>query len=186
MAIAHRSPAPTTTFTQDERLHWIRELLTGSDESLPYRVAGILLLLYAQPMVKIAALRTDQVSAGDDGLRINLGLEPAPVPEPFADLRRRHIDSRRTQLTGTDTGWLFSSVCTGRHLHPNTMMDRIRSLGICSARAQHLSAPSLPRCHRRSPQKCSDTATQSPTATPNWPHNRGCSTPHSGSSLQLG
>ena len=69
MAIAHRSPAPTTTFTQDERLHWIRELLTGSDESLPYRVAGILLLLYAQPMVKIAALRTDQVSAGDETMQ---------------------------------------------------------------------------------------------------------------------
>ncbi|MDR6910955.1 hypothetical protein J2W54_002908 [Rhodococcus fascians] len=37
---------------------------------------------------------------------------------------------RTTQLTGTDTGWLFPSIRTGRHLHPNTMMDRIRSLGI--------------------------------------------------------
>ncbi|WP_176458612.1 MULTISPECIES: recombinase XerD [unclassified Rhodococcus (in: high G+C Gram-positive bacteria)] len=130
VTIAHRSPAPTITFTQDERLRWIRELLTGSSESLPYRVAGILLLLYAQPMVKIAALRTDHLTTDTDGLCITLGAEPAPVPEPFAVLLRRHIQSRTTQLTGTDTGWLFPSIRTGRHLHPNTMMDRIRSLGI--------------------------------------------------------
>jgi len=42
--------------TQNQRLAWIKELLTGDAESLPYRVAGILLLLYAQPLVRIAAL----------------------------------------------------------------------------------------------------------------------------------
>ncbi|WP_179272949.1 MULTISPECIES: recombinase XerD [unclassified Rhodococcus (in: high G+C Gram-positive bacteria)] len=130
VTIAHRSPAPTVTFTQEERLHWIRELLTGTSESLPYRVAGILLLLYAQPMVKIAALRTDQISAGTDGLWIALGTEPAPVPEHFAALLRQHIPSRATRLTGADTGWLFPSVRTGRHLHPNTLMDRLRAVGI--------------------------------------------------------
>ena len=96
VTIAHRSPAPTTTFTHDERLHWIRELLTGSSESRPYRVAGIILLLYAQPMVKIAALRTDHLTTDTDGLCITLGAEPAPVPEPFAGLLRRYIASRTT------------------------------------------------------------------------------------------
>ena len=38
--------------TRDQRLAWIKELLTGDTESLPYRVAGTLVLLYAQPLVK--------------------------------------------------------------------------------------------------------------------------------------
>ncbi|MDT5357268.1 MAG: hypothetical protein QOJ56_5800, partial [Mycobacterium sp.] len=38
--------------TQDQRLAWIKLLLGGDAESLPYRVAGTLLLLYAQPLVK--------------------------------------------------------------------------------------------------------------------------------------
>lgn len=130
VTIAHRCPVPTVTFTQEERLHWIRELLTGSSESLPYRVAGILLLLYAQPMVKIAALRTDQVGRSGDGPRIALGVEPAPLPEPFAGLLLRHVASRATLLTGADTGWLFPSFRTGSHLHPNTLMGRLRALGI--------------------------------------------------------
>ena len=44
--------------TQDQRLAWVKELLTGDMESLPYRVAGTLLLLYAQPLMKIVALPT--------------------------------------------------------------------------------------------------------------------------------
>lgn len=35
--------------TQDQRLQWIRELLTSGAASLHYRVAGIPVLLYAQP-----------------------------------------------------------------------------------------------------------------------------------------
>ncbi len=43
--IAHREAKTTRTLTQDQRLGWIKELLTGDAESLPYRVAGTLLLL---------------------------------------------------------------------------------------------------------------------------------------------
>ena len=48
----------TRLLTQDQRLAWVKELLTGDMESLPYRVAGTLLLLYAQPLMKIVALPT--------------------------------------------------------------------------------------------------------------------------------
>lgn len=36
--------------TKEESLVWIRELLQGDSDSLPNRVAGILLLLYAHPL----------------------------------------------------------------------------------------------------------------------------------------
>ena len=48
----------TRLATQDQRLAWIKGLLTDDIESLPYRVAGTLLLLYAQPLIRIVALPT--------------------------------------------------------------------------------------------------------------------------------
>ncbi len=56
--ITHQQAPPSRALTHDQRLAWLHELLEGSSESLSYRVAGILLLLYAQPLTKVAALRT--------------------------------------------------------------------------------------------------------------------------------
>lgn len=49
---------------------------------------GRLLLLYAQPLVKVVALQLDDI---DDGMSIALGQRPTDVPEPFATLLRTHI-----------------------------------------------------------------------------------------------
>jgi hypothetical protein len=56
--IGHYTAEGRPAIQQEQRLAWLRELLTGTSESLPYRVAGTLLLLYAQPIVRVAALRT--------------------------------------------------------------------------------------------------------------------------------
>lgn len=45
VTVGHRPARSSPSLTQDQRLAWINELLTGSSESLPYRVAGLLLLL---------------------------------------------------------------------------------------------------------------------------------------------
>ena len=77
-----RQAKTTRTLTQDQRLAWIKELLTGDAESLPYRVAGTLLLLYAQSLVRIAALKTTAIVVTPHETRISLGTEPVPVPDP--------------------------------------------------------------------------------------------------------
>ncbi|MDQ2848152.1 MAG: recombinase XerD [Actinomycetota bacterium] len=117
--------------TQEQRLQWIRELLTGTSESLPYRVAGVLLLLLAQPLVKIAALRTEDVAPTPGGLTIRLGRDPLALPEPFADLVRQHVKNRPNMATvNSNSPWLFPSNRAGQHLHPNTIMLRLRQLGV--------------------------------------------------------
>ena len=117
--------------TQDQRLEWIRELLSGDSESLPYRVAGTLLLLYAQPLVKVAAIPMSKVLVAPDGLSLELGVTASPVPEPFAELLKRHITDRPNRRTvGADNPWLFPGYRPGEHLHPNTLMDRLRRLGM--------------------------------------------------------
>src|SRR5690606_978181 len=84
--IGHRTPRTSPTVSQDERLAWLQELLTGDSESLPYRAAGVLLLLYAQPLVRVAALRTTDIQTRDGGLYLGLGKHPTPVPAPFSEL----------------------------------------------------------------------------------------------------
>ena len=53
--------------TQDQRLAWIKELLTGDTESLPYRVAGTLVLLYAQPLQQTPPLAPPRVGHHNRG-----------------------------------------------------------------------------------------------------------------------
>lgn len=132
VTIQHRSAKTSPLLSQDQRLAWIHELLTGTSESLPYRVAGMLLLLYAQPLVKVVTVPTTFVDDGDTGMSITLGAHPTDVPEPFASLVREHLAARPNFRTGAgpESPWLFPSTLAGRHLHPNTVMNRLRDLGM--------------------------------------------------------
>ncbi len=131
VTLGFRQPKTVRVLTQDQRLEWIRELLTGDSESLPYRVAGTLLLLYAQPLVKVASIPMNRVLVAPNGLSLELGATASPVPEPFAKLLKSHIANRPNLRTaGAGNPWLFPGYRPGEHLHPNTLMDRLRWLGI--------------------------------------------------------
>lgn len=131
ITLRHRQAKTVRVLTQDQRLEWIRELLSGDSESLPYCVAGTLLLLYAQPLVKVSAVPMSKVLVAPDGVSLELGITPSPVPEPFAELLKSHIINRPNLRTaGADNPWLFPGYRPGEHLHPNTLMDRLPWLGI--------------------------------------------------------
>ena len=132
IVVEHYRARTVPLLTQDQRLDWLRELLTGNSTTLPYRIAGILVLLYAQPLVKVAALRTTDVTDSPGELMLTLGKEPAPVPNPFSALLKEHLANRPNLRTGNhrQSPWLFPSYRTGQHLHPTTLSDRLRSHGI--------------------------------------------------------
>lgn len=99
----------------------------------PYNgIDGLLTCAYAQPLVKVVALELRVVDDQLAGMSITPGLRPTDVPAPFAQLLRDHIARRPNLRTGSgpDSPWLFPSTLAGRHLHPNTVMDRLRDLGI--------------------------------------------------------
>lgn len=129
--VPYRTPRSRPAITQEQRTAWIGEMLVGTSESLPYRTAGILLLLLAQPLVKVVALRLDAVHDSPAGMTIELGTPPTPLPEPFAGLVRAHLSNRPNLATGnTESPWMFPSTRAGRHLLPQTVMTRLRDLGI--------------------------------------------------------
>ena len=131
--VQSRQTQSVPLLTQEQRLAWIKELLGGDVESFPYRVAGTLLLLYAQPLVKIAALQTTAIVLTPHETRISLGAEPVPVPEPFAGMLKDHLRNRpnlRTAGGTAATSWLFPGNLPGKHLNSQTMMLRLRNRGI--------------------------------------------------------
>lgn len=102
--------------------------------TLACRVAGILLLLYAQPLTKIASLKYSAVVSIDGETRIMLGVEPIPVPLPFAAMLNTLLTARRNLRTAGGSGpanpWLFPGVSAGHHLTAQRIMRRLRMLGI--------------------------------------------------------
>jgi hypothetical protein len=175
--VAHRQAKTTRVLTQEQRLAWLKELLTGEAESLPYRVAGTLLLLYAQPLTRIVALKTTAIVPSPPEMRISLGVEPVPVPSPLAGMLSHHLRNRPNLRTGggmVANPWLFPGYRPGTHLDPQSIMLRLRKLGV------NLLGGATLRCRTWSPKyrlpwspNCSAIATKSPNATPNLPPNHG-------------
>lgn len=129
--VARRTTRSSPSITEQTRLDRLARCLRDEPETRAYRVAAVLLLLDAQPLVRIAALHRDQILSTVDGPAILLGNEPAALPSPFAELLLEHLTHRPNMQTGnTDNPWVFPSTQPGRHIRPNTMMIRLRSLGI--------------------------------------------------------
>jgi hypothetical protein len=128
--IDYRQARTSRVLTQEQRLAWLKELLTGDAESLPYRVAGTLLLLYAQPLVRIAALPTGAVVLTPHETRITLGAEPAPVPDPFAGMLKHHLMNRPNLRSGGGGSvvnpWMFPGFHPGKHLDPQAIMQALQ------------------------------------------------------------
>ena len=146
ITIGFRQAKTVAVLTQGQRLALLKACLTDSIDTLPYRVAATLLLLYAQPVVKIAAMKSTDVILTPDGLRLGLGEgHPAPVPEPFASLLTEHLAARPNMRTGSSSGseWLFPGYRPGQHIHPNTLMVRLREIGIDLLGARNASLRAL-------------------------------------------
>jgi hypothetical protein len=126
LTIGFRPARTSPLLTQDDRLHLLARCLTGEPDTLAYRVAAVLLLLYAQPLQRIAALRTEDVHVAPTEIRIKLGDHPAALPEPFAQLLRDHLTSRPNLRTANTGGspWLFPSTRADQHLDPSTIRTR--------------------------------------------------------------
>ncbi|WP_426988556.1 hypothetical protein [Pseudarthrobacter sp. Y6] len=137
-----RSRQTTTIRTplgQHQRVSAIQRLLT--EESLPLhsRIAGMLILLYAQPATRILRLTTSDVINDGTTTTIRLGDPPTPVPEPLALLLQDYVANRPNQDTATNPGseWLFPGQRAGEPMHPVTLRGLLRKIGIPPQRGRN-------------------------------------------------
>jgi hypothetical protein len=117
----------------DQRLRLVGTLLADDTIDLRDRVAGCLLLIFAQPITRLARLTVNDV---DDHVRpvcLRLGSEPLELPEPLgrlvAELKQRQ-PGLATTAAGDRGRWLFPGLRLDAPLHPEHMRRRLRRHGI--------------------------------------------------------
>ena len=80
---------------EDERLDALRRLLTSPDIPMRLRIAGIIVLLYAQPLTRVVRLTIDDVLHDGGTVLLRLGEPASPIPAPVASLLQEYIAGLR-------------------------------------------------------------------------------------------
>jgi hypothetical protein len=130
---ATRWYGPTRALDDQARWDATRRLLHNDTLGARDRLAGLLVLLYAQPVARISRLTTDQVTTDDTTVRIHLGSTPITLPDPVADLMRQLLDGKRGHATtgaGHPSPWLFPGGQPGRPISATHLGQRLKDLGI--------------------------------------------------------
>lgn len=118
------------TETRWEQARWLLHDDTLKPED---RVAGLLVLLYAQWPAAISRLTLDHVQADEQEIRLKLGREPIMLPEPLAALVLTLVASRRGHAAlanPTTSRWLFPGGQPGQPISSHQLGERLRQLGL--------------------------------------------------------
>ena len=130
---ATRWDGPSGVIDTEARWHHARRLLRDDTIRPEDRVAGLLLLLYAQGPAAISRLTLDHVHASGQQVRLRLGCEPIVLPDPLGALVLQLAASRRGHAALGDQGssrWLFPGGQPGRPISACRLADRLRQLGL--------------------------------------------------------
>lgn len=118
----------------DAEARWetARRLLHDEGLDPADRVVGVLVVVYAQPVSRVAGLRLSDVLERPPELFIRFGREEVLMPEPLAGLVRALPWRRQVGVSGrlSQADWLFPGRQAGRHLHPEYLRTRLKALGI--------------------------------------------------------
>lgn len=119
----------------DAQARWehARRLLHEQTLKPEDRVAGLLVLLYAQSTTTIARLTLEHVNATEHEVRLRLGREPILLPEPLDALVRQLLTTRHGHATLGDLGashWLFPGGQPGRPISAARLGQRLQHLGL--------------------------------------------------------
>ncbi|WP_329375151.1 hypothetical protein [Streptomyces sp. NBC_01483] len=133
--------APYRTLPDDaDRWRLVHRFLHVDSIATVDRVAGLLVLLYGQPLTKIASLTTSQVLTTEEGVRLALGPHPVAVPPPLDHLLLGLTEDRDGALVlgqSTDHPWLLPGTHPGRHRSPRQLRTRLASYGLPSRRGRN-------------------------------------------------
>jgi len=127
---------------EQRRFDAVRRLLHDRDVDARDRFAGLLLLLYAQPLTRTAALKTTDIAITPDGqITITVARGAVPLPEPLGSLAHA-LRYERLAATGAD-GWLLPGLKTGTHITAERLRERLKRYGITSRPSRHAALLAL-------------------------------------------
>ena len=157
---APRKEGQPQQWSLDEDTRWsdAKRLLTDDSIDPADRVIGSLVVLYAQPLTRVAQLRQDDVVDLDGDTYLSFGKDQVFMPEPLATFLRTLPWRRQVGPSGSGSGadrWLFPGRPAGQHQHPEYLSRRLRKLGIRPRASRSRPFSSLAgECRRRCCPTC--------------------------------
>jgi hypothetical protein len=130
---------PARTIDTETRWAQARWLLHDHTLSPVDRVAGLLVLLYAQTPAAVSRLTLEHVQTTDRQVQLRLGHEPIALPEPLACLIVDLLARRRGHAALGDQGtsrWLFPGGRPGQPISAYQLAERLRRLGLRPAQSR--------------------------------------------------
>jgi len=136
---ATRWQGPARTIDTEARWAQARWLLHDHTVNTIDRVAGLLVLLYAQTPAAISRLTLDHVQTAEHAVRLRLGPNPITLPEPLAGLVLDLAARRRGHAALGDQGtsrWLFPGGRPGQPISAYQLAERLRQLRLSPAQSR--------------------------------------------------
>jgi hypothetical protein len=132
----------------DDRARWetVRRLLHDDTLDTRDRVAGLLVLLYAQKTTAIIRLTTDRLDTAGGTVRLRLGSVPIVLPDPLADLvLKLAVGQRGHATTGADgpSPWLFRGGQPGCPISAEQLRQRLEMVGVHPRQARNSALSQL-------------------------------------------
>ncbi|MEV0898176.1 hypothetical protein [Actinoplanes sp. NPDC049802] len=124
---------PNGPFDENQRWATARRLLHDDSVSDADRVAGLIILLYAQQMTAVIRLQASQVSDEDGRILLRLGTSPIQLAPPLDQIMRDLLAGRRGRsVLGApgESPWLFPGNRPGQHIGESGMRKRLTKIGV--------------------------------------------------------
>lgn len=136
---ATRWHGPIRTIDTETRWAQSRWLLHDHTLDPVDRVAGLLVLLYAQTPAAVSRLTLEHVENAGRAVHLRLGREPVTLPEPLGRLITDLLARRRGHAALGDQGashWLFPGGRPGQPISAYQLAERLRQLGLRPAQSR--------------------------------------------------
>jgi hypothetical protein len=143
LEVPPKQSRPGDVLDAEQRWAVIGRLLRDPDIEMSDRVAGAFVLLYAQPLSRVATMTTDQVAITETGVTVRFGTQSIAVPEPLGGFITTLVATGRQHHIGIGTPsgtiWLFPGHLPGRPITALRLGQRLTPFGI-DARAGRRAA----------------------------------------------
>lgn len=123
---------PEVTMSEEARWRGVELLLHDTTINSYSRVAGLFLLLYAQPLNKILRMTRDQITEHPDG-RVSVTFDTVPIEQPpgVSAVLLTHLRGyQAASYPDPDTDWLFPGRLPGRSVHTESVRRTLVSHNI--------------------------------------------------------
>jgi hypothetical protein len=122
----------TPPITEHDLITLVRQLLEDPDIPARERVAGILVAIYAQPIVRVARFTMDQITVSETETAIRFAETPVTLPELATIAVRAWLDQRRAQMPpiANPSPWLFPGNPPSRPISEQWLSRRLKLIGV--------------------------------------------------------